>query len=242
MVGWAEKNAEQALAWLESQAPAKQYRESFAGIAEGLFALDPRAAESLLLSRADDARLEDVLARVVENRQAREGFESAKRWFSDIASGDAADAFKRENFDSLISINDSDEPNRKQVIPNLVQQYQNQAWLSKKAGSVLGEYWAGTDPEGGMHQILEMRSIPAMKSAAESLAGQWSERNPQTLSIWLTGNRSHPMFDQAAYRLTRSLQTNDPEAAQAWANQIKDTDLKSRVLEPQTSDPFASGE
>lgn len=123
--GWAEKNAAEALAWHDWQAPEALYRNSFDGIIDGMFTVDPPAAEALLLTRAGDPRLGDTLAKAVENRQAREGYDAARQWFAGIASSDAAEAFKQENFSALVSINNSAEPIQKKILLDFVQPYLN---------------------------------------------------------------------------------------------------------------------
>ena len=240
--GWAEKNAAEALAWLDSQAPETVYRNAFDGIIDGMFTVNSPAAEALLLYRAGDPRLGDTLAKAVENRQAREGFDAARQWFAGIAVSDAAEAFKRENFSALVSINNAADPIQKKIVLDLVQPYLNQPWLPANAGEVLGEHWAGTDPVGGFQRMLEMTCAGTQKSAAESLARIWARADAPSLSVWLRDNTNHPQFDLAASYLALTLQTSDPEAARAWAARIKNPDLKSRAMQPTLADPFAIGQ
>ena len=240
--GWAEKNAAEALAWHDWQAPEALYRNSFDGIIDGMFTVDPPAAEALLLTRAGDPRLGDTLAKAVENRQAREGYDAARQWFAGIASSDAAEAFKQENFSALVSINNSAEPIQKKILLDFVQPYLNQSWLPANAGEVLGEYWAGTDPVGGFQRMLEMTCAGTQKSAAESLARIWARTDAPSLGVWLKDNSNHPQFDLAASYLALTLQTSDPEAAQAWALKIKDPEVKAKAFLPPPEDPFASGQ
>ena len=241
MSGWAKKNAGQAKDWLEAQDfNPYLYNQCFRGIVDGLFEIDPGAAEALLLLRGSDARLQDFLSNAIQKRQGREGFESTKEWFSKIASRDAPDAFKRENLSAFILVNAHTEPGRHAELIILAQKYQDKEWLPQSAGNLLGKFYAESDPAAGMQPIMEMKSVTARQAAAEVLGEKWAQSDPGSMSLWLANHPDHILFDQAASELARRLLSSDPEASQAWAEQIKDSKLKSRASEPPFEDPFVS--
>ena len=90
--------------------------------------------------------------------------------------------------------------------------------------------------------MLEMTCAGTQKSAAESLARIWARTDAPSLGVWLKDNSNHPQFDLAASYLALTLQTSDPEAAQAWALKIKDPEVKAKAFLPPPEDPFASGQ
>lgn len=241
MSGWAKKNAAQAKDWLEAQDfNPYLYNQYLRGIVDGLFVIDPDAAEALLLSRGSDARLHDFLSNAIQKRQGREGFESAKKWFSEIASREAPDAFKRENLSAFILVNSGTEPGRDAELIILSQKYQNEDWLPQSAGNLLGKFYAESNPAAGLQALMELKSVTARQAAAEVLVEKWAQSDPVNMSLWLANHPDHILFDQTASELARRLLSSDPEAAQAWAGQIKDAKLKSRASEPSIEDPFAT--
>ena len=245
MTGWAEMNAPAATAWLESQTARDVYRKAFAGIVEGLYAVDPPAAEALLLARAKDFGNDDIMARGVEFRQAQEGFAGAKQWLAQVCASDAPDGFKYANCSALFSISNNDRPGQQEVLWDLVQPWQNEPWLPRNAGAFLGTWWAEKNPAEGFNQVLRMTSTDAADDAIDYLARTWAKADAPAFSEWLSLHAEHPSFDSAAWHLARTLHRTDPYAAKAWARQIKDPKLRSEAEVPPASDPpdpFASGE
>jgi hypothetical protein len=115
-------------------------------------------------------------------------------------------------------------------------------WLPESAGEILGWDWSQENPEAGIVKIDRITSPKAQKSATESLLSGWADNDFGSLSLWLKGNREHPIFDQAAYHLVRKIQGMEPVAAKEWADQIKDADLRERATEIDPLDPFSTGE
>ena len=91
-----------------------------------------------------------------------------------------------------------------------------------------------------MSEIQKMTSPPARHSALRELTTSWAAAEPESLSGWLNENKNHPEFDFTAFQLVRRLESTDPAAAEAWAAQIKDPNLKTKAATPRISDPFAS--
>lgn len=118
--------------------------------------------------------------------------------------------------------------------------YVNEPWLPENAGALFGQHWAKSDPAAGMDEIQKMRSPEAAAAAVLQMTMPWAVKEPESMSAWLAKNKNHPAFDQAALDLSRSIRTTDPAAAKAWAEQIKDLDLKSEATGNAPPDPFAS--
>lgn len=240
--GWCRRDADAAIAWLKMQGidnvnPVAAISGSFQGLASMNFG----AAEAWLLNNFAESPTTHFLAQPAMFKVQQEGLSAAGAWFTQIAGGDYPQAYKCENLNALIEAAQRLESMNAYKGPttlDLLTPYKHEPWLPANAGQAMGKHWAENEPVTGMAEIQKMTSPEAKKAATMQLSQLWAASEPESFSVWLTENRSHPMFDQAAYQLTLSLKTTDPEGARAWAAQIKDPALKSDAAKPAPPDPF----
>jgi inhibitor of KinA sporulation pathway (predicted exonuclease) len=50
------------------------------------------------------------------------------------------------------------------------------------------------------------------------------------MGAWLQKNRNAPHFDEVVAPFIRTIRSTDPEAAAAWAETIRDPEIKKSVL------------
>lgn len=242
--GWVQQDEDAAIQWLHRQPSGDfLFGYAFSGVFDGLFQMDQVKAERFLESHADNRGLKNDLGKPAWYRIQQDGWNSASQWFAGVATGDASDAYKTANLTTLLgsAMKGSFQP-LDQAGVELLLPYHAEAWFPDEAGQKMGEHWALTDPAAGLALITEMQSPGAKTAAIDRLTGAWAAADPNALGVWLGGNLSHPAYDRAAYHLARKLIATDPEAAEAWADQIKEPALRSAANAPAPQDPFAAGE
>ena len=221
MSGWGNRDAAAALAWAKQQ-PGLVQGTAIAAVISGLGNQSAREAEALILSDPDNPLFKPSIGKIARMRVAQEGLEAALPWFDNIAGGSSPDHFKQANLDSLLAIMNQGADTDRAI--TLTKRYSSEAWLPASAGGVIGLALAGTDPALGLNELGAMASKEAQTSAARILLDQWGT---EATSEWLVANAQHSVFDSATLWLVENLTKSDPEAAAAWANQIKDPPMRS---------------
>lgn len=229
MVGWGERDPHAALTWLKSQhAEFSGCNLVLSGVLEGMAATDPGAAETMLMENANNPEFKNILGRLAGIRVEQGGLAAALNWFSQLAATPGPDSFKEASLTTLMQLAE-----KSGILtggtPIPLAAYDREPWFPENAAQALGKAWAEKDPIAGVAEIQKMTSPEAKKTAVRNLSVWWAAGSPESLSIWLTENGGHPMFDEAAYELTRTLHPTDPEAGRAWGAQIKDPALKSKA-------------
>ena len=221
MSGWGSRDAAAALAWA-SQQPGISQGINNSAIVEGLGQRSAREAETLILAHPEKPAFERIQGRIAAMKVAQEGLSGALPWFDQIASGDSPDKFKQANLETLLKITNQGADSSQSI--QLARKYADRAWLPASAGDVIGLAYLGEDPAASLTEIAKIPSHDAQTTAARVILNQWG---PEATSGWLVGNPQHPIYDTAALQLVQDLAKTDPEAATAWANQIKDQKMHS---------------
>jgi hypothetical protein len=221
MQGWGSRDTRAALAWVDQQQGISK-GISLGAIVEGLGHRSPSDAEALILANPGNPDLQRFQGRVAAMKVAQEGLAGALPWFDQIASSGSPDKYKQSNLETLLKIINQGSDSHQSIA--LARRYADRAWLPASAGEEIGLAYLGQDPPAVLNQIGEMPSIEAQKTATRIILNQWG---PEAASEWLAENPQHPVFDTGALVLVESLAKTDPEAAAAWASQIKDGRMKS---------------
>ena len=244
--GWGEQDAAAAFDWLLLQkSPDIGFSVAWSGLFQGIASVHPEKAEALLVSNSNDPRFTPYLGTLVKVRISQAGLKGGQALVEQIARGNVPDNYKAANFEVLA---EAIEHNIQRGIGeetdrvDFAQKFIGAAWLPKRAGELLGTEWARQDPAAGISAIAKMLSPGAQAAAASSLTTDWASSDPTSLSVWLAENRTHPLFDQAAFHLARTIRKTDPEAAQAWDDQIKEPTFKTKLNDSERDNPFATGE
>ena len=221
MQGWGSRDAGAALAWA-SQQPGISQGTSIGAIVEGLGQRRVREAEALILANPGNPAFERIQGRIAVLMVAQEGLSGTLPWFDQIAGGDSPDKFKKSNLETLLKIANQSTDSSQAI--QLAQQYADRAWLPSAAGDQIGLAYLGQDPASSLGEIAKMLSTDAQTTATRIILDQWG---PEATSEWLVANPQHPLFDTGALQLVEALAKTDPEAAAAWAAQIKDQKMHS---------------
>jgi hypothetical protein len=243
LTGWGQQDAASALAWLK--ADGQNFRSCnrvWGGFFQGL-ATDPDAAERILLENAAEPLLQPFLGRMAGIKAQQEGLAATVSWFQTMATKPLPDAYKGENLRSLLQLIQQKEGGAGEVSAGFLKglpAYAHERWLPEEAGMALGIGWATSDPASGIEELDRMTSAEAREAALRVLLNNWEA---ESLGTWLNANRGHKLFDRAAEALVRGIHASDPEAAKAWAAEIKDPPLRqksAKLFLPAPADPFAS--
>ena len=221
MQGWGSRDAGAALAWA-SQQPGISQGTSIGAIVEGLGQRRVREAEALILANPGNPAFERIQGRIAALMVAQEGLSGTLPWFDQIAGGDSPDKFKKANLETLLKIANQSTDSSQAI--QLARQYADRAWLPSAAGDQIGLAYLGQDPASSLGEIAKMPSTDAQTTATRIILDQWG---PEATSEWLVANPQHPLFDTGALQLVEALAKTDPEAAAAWAAQIKDQKMHS---------------
>ena len=221
MNGWGSQDAAAALAWINNQSRFNKGAHLNA-IVEGLGQRSASAAEAFMLAHAENPAFEEIQGRLAAMKVAEAGLSGALPWFDHIASGGSPDKFKQANLGTLLKITNQATDSSQSI--QLVRKYADRAWLPASAGDVIGLAYLGEDPAASLDGIGKMPSLEARASATRVILSQWG---PEFTSQWLVAHPQHPLFETGALHLVQDLAKTDPEAATAWASQIKDQKMLS---------------
>ena len=239
LMGWASEDAAAALAWTKEEPERRNLLPSvisseLSAIVKGAASASIDEAEALVLANVNDPDFAEAISEVARMRIARDGFKVASEWFAKTASGSGPDAFKKAGLNALIGAGVTPAKTK------LSLEYLSEPWLPEDAGEALGLEWAWGDPAAGVMEMDRMTSSEAREMALSVLLNNWEV---ESLGAWLNDSRGHTLFDRAAEALVRKIHVSDPEAAKAWAAEIKDPRLRQKTAKlfmPAPLDPFTS--
>ncbi len=226
---WAKQDPEAAKAWLLDQEDIPLRQGMMNGLIEGMAENDPAAALRFLEeSNLPPNHRAKAYTQIARQFQMQFGLESVGSWYTELAPGHphhelvavaTTQAYARAPFaealnwaNSLDGSSTADLRTRDSLHANLAN--------SRPDGLVryLG-HTDGADQLGGVAPLTE-RAV-----------ARWTQANPGAMANWLKGNRNMRNYDLVAAPFVLQIASQDPEAASAWADTLRDPDLKQEITE-----------
>ncbi|MBC7854013.1 MAG: hypothetical protein IAF94_11295 [Pirellulaceae bacterium] len=224
---WAKNDPDAATAWLFSQEDIPLREGMTKGLIEGMAEHDPAAAMRFLdYTDLSTEQLAHGYAQVAKQYHIQEGLDAVGQWYGEMAA---------------------DDPNLELVINAATQIYARApiaealAWAdsldgSSAAGSRTRDQLYARIASGRPDNLLVYLGKEPGASAlngvgplAQQAVARWTQTNPGAMANWLKNNREIPNYDLVTTPFAVQIASQDPEAALAWADTLRDPDLRSAV-------------
>lgn len=227
MIGWGRGDAETAAAWL--QQPGNHQEDLERALIAGWSNKDPEAAAAWVISnQANVNNMDAILGELCR----RGGVERLEEWFQQQT---AQGKYLERGAKALASAKIRNDP---AAAAEWLVKNEQQPWWGD-GDTLLNRMYelAGKSPELAMQTAQRMASPHAAGFAMDA----WCEKDIRAASEWMKSNPNAPQYDKAATALASRLKSEDPEAARAWAETIRDAAHREFVLKSLSGQPAGSG-
>ena len=90
--------------------------------------------------------------------------------------------------------------------------------------------WAQQDPAIAGKFVFGLKDATLQQNAAVELVAIWADKDTAPPAQWIQSLPVSPLRDVCSDRLAREIAAEAPEAARAWAGEIRDTSLREKCL------------
>lgn len=215
LIGWGRGDPETAAAWL--QQPGNHADDLERALLIGWSNKDPEAAATWGVAHASQGSLEPAFGEM----SRRGGVERLEQWVQgqrpeNIHLEQAAEALGRAKIRS--------DPT---AAAAWLEQNEDQPW-NRGGNRIVGltKDLAGKDPVAAMMLAQRLKN----EHAAGTVMQVWCNADITAASEWLKANPDIPRYDSSVASLVQKLKIEDPEAARAWADTIRDPAKKASAI------------
>ena len=126
------------------------------GLFQGIAAVDPGAAEALIIANSGNPRFESILSSLAQTKISQMGLAGAEAWFDQLAQKPVPDALKLNSFETIQKARWKQHSLgllETSAGASLPERHMAAPWLPESAGVSLGHGWAWENPEAGIVKI-----------------------------------------------------------------------------------------
>ncbi|MDB6135110.1 MAG: hypothetical protein JWM59_3353 [Verrucomicrobiales bacterium] len=222
--GWAGKNPDAAVAWLDTQKDGEDKERMRGNLVAGLADHDIGRATDYAYARAKagDKQAESYLETVTAEQLRKSGPVAAAAWGESLPEG----TLKGEALESIAEAYARRDPAAAS------------AWAAKFASTdygtqvveEIGAQWAGRDPKAAMAWLDTLQEGNSRSEGSFSALREWTQKDPMAASQYLADMPNSPAKDSAVGGFVRTLSREDPESALIWAKTISDPQSRNQTL------------
>lgn len=222
--GWAGKNADAAIAWLETQKEDEGKNRLRSSLMAGLADGDLGFATGYALQRADagDKQAASYLETVAGEQLRKNGAVAAAAWGEALPDGE----LKGAALDRVAGQYSREDPAAAA------------AWAAKYATTdygarvveEVGDTWAARDPKAAVEWLNTLAEGQGRSEGTFSALRNWTRKDPLAASQYLVDMPASQAKDSAVSGFARSLAGEDPQSAIAWAGTISDDASRVKTL------------
>jgi hypothetical protein len=226
---WSKYEPEAASAWLFAQEDIPLREGMTNGLLEGMAEYDPafamRFLESANLSTRQRAH---GYAQIARQHHLQQGLDAVGQWYEEHASGGrdldqvieaTTGVYARAPFAEALGWADALEGSSDHAARTRNQLHARLAY-DRPDGLIA---YLGGEPGA--------ESLGGVVPLTESAVSRWIQTNPGAMASWLEKNREIRNYDLVAAPFAAQVARDDPDAARAWADTLRDPALRETVKE-----------
>lgn len=180
--------------------------------------------ESIAVPPADSLDQETILRDALAEWAVYEPL-PAKKWLEEHATADDAVNSKRQGA-MAISWAESDPA----AAAAFVTEFMASGGDRNIALVSIVQRWAQQDPAVAGKFVFRLEDATVQQNAAVELVAIWADKDTAPPAEWIQSLPASPLRDVCSDRLAREIAAEAPEAARAWAGEIRDTSLREKCL------------
>lgn len=226
---WARNDPDAASEWLLSQDDIPLREGMIKGLIEGMAESDPAAAQRFLTSaQLSDKQREHGYSEIARQHQVQKGIDAVGAWYQTYSEDDPAfnmvveattRIYSHATFADALnwgnSLGDSSET-------SIAVRERLHARLAYSRPDGLLTYLAYTPGA---------EALTAVGPLTQQAVARWTTTNPNAMGNWLNKNSDMPNYDLVAVPFVEQIANQDPEAARAWTETIRDADIRKSLTD-----------
>ena len=219
--GWAARNPEEALKWVEkpeNQGMSKLYNF---GLIKGWASADLEGASEYVLTMEGGDEVEKLAGTLVEFYNKR-GFGEASSWAEKIENP----KLKEAAFTKLSRSLARDKPEQ---MASWLEQHSDKKYATK-AFENLGLRWSETDPESAIDYFSGLAEGKNQELGVKNIIGNWAKKDPLAAGTWLNEQPAGPRLDSALASYASTVSRDDAGSAMEWAVSISEEKLQQKTI------------
>ncbi len=223
VAGWAAKDPAAALQWLTDNPSTNDWEKGAMqrGLVSGLARSDAAAAQKYV-SSIEDKGERSRLMQVIMEEKLKQGTDSAAAYAATLTDPE----MKKGAFESVADLLFRNDP---QKAMEYVKANASESFSQGAVGD-LARRLSQKDPAQGIEFASSLPQGNARQDAYKNSFREWAANNPTEASTALNNLPQGADRDSAASGLARAVVRDDAAAAIAWAESIRNVDLKQESL------------
>lgn len=219
--GWAARNPEKALGWVEKPENQGMARLYNFGLIKGWASTDLEGASEYVLKMEGGDEVGKLIGTLTEFYSKR-GFSEASRWAEEIENP----KLKEAAFTKLSRSLARDKP---QEMANWLAPHAEGNYAIK-AFEGLGTRWSETDPQAAINYFSELPEGKVQEVGVKSVIGNWAKQDPLAAGNWLNEQPPSPQIDSALANYASTVSRDDGASAMEWAVSISEEKLQQKTI------------
>ncbi len=231
LAGWASTDPRRAREWTDA-IPAESREKLVYGLLDGWSLVDFQGAAAYAAARpGSEAR--DRFCELLTQRSLRAGgIPAAQDWVYRIGDDEASSTYKRHAFDSVIQAMLLRDP---ASAAQWISQLHDQPFAAGKSVAFTAAKLAETSPTDALQWLASVGTADGGRTgrSAGDVFNNWANNDVVAAGTWLGQNTNHPYYDAMAASYVHLVRQTDPTAATAWANTIRNDQVRQQALNPE---------
>jgi len=238
--GWASNAPLQARAWLEALPESEAKETLLLGLLDGWSTTNFEGAAAYAESRPPSAARDRFRELLMQRALRSRGIEGAQQWVQRIPADERNRDYKQHAFGDVVQAMLYRDP---AAAARWIAELGAREFVSAEAVTNTALKLAESSPTGALDwmRTLNVADAKGVAKGAGTVMSQWAQVDATAAGAWLQQNSSHPFYERLALGFIRTVAGIDRNAARAWADTIRDEELRSKAmaaLEPQVQNQF----
>ncbi|HET6410151.1 MAG TPA: hypothetical protein VFG14_19835, partial [Chthoniobacteraceae bacterium] len=234
--GWAAADPQQAKEWLEALPDSEAKEKLVYGLLDGWSTIDFQAAAAYAESRPSSPAGDQFRELLLQRALRSGGITAAQSWIDRIPETDQSRDYKQRAFGDVVEAMLYRDP---AAAARWISELDGQSFVSAEAVANTAAKLAETSPTDALSWLMTLKStdVENIGRGAGTLLQTWAQQSPEAAGEWLRQNTNHPYYDQMTASYVGNVASVDREAAKAWAQTIRNSEVRTAALaatEPRT--------
>ena len=217
VTGWANSDAEKALAWVEGHKELLGGVNAYRPLLVGWLDKDPVAASAWFAnSKLDPEQYGDCVNGAVLDKVYSDGVEGASEWLATLPDGDASLGGAKEAWMDHIGRLGNLDPG---LAATAWSKVGSKPWMGSQEFNYFCQSVANGN-QGSLDGFAEQLSKTWPAAQAGVQFGRWTTENPEMVGALLTRFPSSAIRKTGVEAMVGTLEKTDPAAAQSWREKL----------------------
>jgi RNA polymerase sigma factor (sigma-70 family) len=227
--GWAAVAPGAAKEWLEALPESESKETLVYGLLDGWSTVDFQAAAAYAESRPSSPARDSFRELLLQRALRSGGIAAAQTWIDRIPEDDQNRDYKTRAFGDVVQAMLYRDP---AAAVRWISELEGQPFVGTDAVTNTATKLAEASPTDALRWLTSLKLADASSAgrSAGAVLQNWAQENPEAAGAWLQQNTNHPLYDQMTASYVRAVAAADRNAANEWAQTIRNAQSREEAL------------